>query len=655
MDELRYLSICVVAAPLLGAIIIGLLNKHISKCITNWLACSLVAISMVLSIWILIGFCIGRYSTWDNTIYVWGKSGALEIPVGFLLDRLSAVMISVVTFVAFTVHVYTIGYMHDDDGYQRFFSYILLFTFSMLMLVMANNFAQLFFGWEAVGLLSYLLIGFWYKKDSANFASLKAFLINRVGDLGFIVGIGAILYYFNTLQYSAVFAQTAKFIAKNPVLTVLPGVEWLAISVICISLFIGAMAKSAQVPLHVWLPDSMEGPTPISALIHAATMVTAGIFMVARMSPLFEYSDTALTFVTLIGAITCFFMGILAIVQDDIKRIIAYSTLSQLGYMVVALGVSAYSIAIFHLITHAFFKALLFLGSGSAILAVHHKQNIFEMGNLRKYMPITTSMMLIGIISMIGFPGTSGFFSKDLIIAAAQNSQGSAATVAYYATLITVLFTTIYSFRLLFVAFFGQERMDPDIKQHVHESPKVIWIPLVLLAIPALIAGAMMVQYILQGYLSSSLYVLPKHDVVKTYMSEEYSGIISMFLHGFISWPFVLIVLGFGISWLCYWQYPNLPDEIIRRINLVYKILIAKYGFDAFNEKVILPFTRGIGKLFWHKGDELIIDGLMVNGSARGIGRIASTVRILQTGYLYHYIFIMIIALLIFLLWAVYL
>lgn len=646
MEELRYLAMFVVCAPLLAAIIIGLLNKSISRDATNWLACGLMTCSFVASLYILIGSLTGRFVTWDNTIYLWGHAGTLEIPVGFLIDRLTAVMITVVTFVSLAVHIYSIGYMHDDSGYQRFFCYISLFTFSMLMLVMANNFVLLFFGWEAVGLLSYLLIGFWYQKDSANFAALKAFLVNRVGDLGFILGIAAVFMYFNTLQYGAVFAQMPVFIAQQPDTV---------ITFICICLFIGAMAKSAQVPLHIWLPDSMEGPTPISALIHAATMVTAGVYMVARMSPLFEYSETTLILITIIGSITCIFMGILAVVQSDIKRIIAYSTLSQLGYMVIALGVSAYAAGLFHLITHAFFKALLFLGAGSVILALHHEQNIFKMGNLKKYLPLTTVAMLIGTIAIIGFPGMSGFFSKDLIIEAAKNSTLPVANIAYYSTLIGVFITSLYSFRLLFVVFMTNEKMPETEREHLHESPSVIVVPLVLLAIPSIVIGALLINGILDNFFQDAIFVLPKHNVLAEIRQNEYQGIMQMMLHGFTSIVFLLLLLGLFSAWLFYIKFPNAPLWLQQRAKWLAKILGAKYGFDLLNEMILIPGTRALGNFLWSKGDIKAIDGIMVNGTATNIGKTASALRNMQSGYLYQYIFIMIAGLVACLIWTLYL
>ncbi len=646
MDELRYLAIFLVSTPLLSAIVIGFFNKSISRDATNWLSCGLMACSFITSLYILIGFLTGRFTTWNNDIFLWGHTSTLEIYVGFLIDRLSAVMITVVTFVSFAVHIYSIGYMHDDNSYQRFFCYISLFTFSMLVLILANNFVQLFFGWESVGLLSYLLIGFWYKKDSANFAALKAFIVNRVGDLGFVLGIAAIFLYFNTLQYQAVFAQMPIFIEQH---------STTAITFICICLFIGAMAKSAQVPLHVWLPDSMEGPTPISALIHAATMVTAGVYMVARMSPLFEYSQTTLIFITIIGSITCLFMGILAVVQSDIKRIIAYSTLSQLGYMVVALGVSAYAAGIFHLITHAFFKALLFLGAGSVILALHHEQNIFKMGNLKKYLPITAISMLIGSIALIGFPGMSGFFSKDLIIEATRNSTLPVAKLAYYATLFSVFITSLYSFRLLFVVFMTREKIDANKIQHLHESPFIIIVPLILLAVPSVFIGAMMIDGVLNNFFQDSIFVLPTHNVIAEFHKNDYHGILNMILHGFASMSFMLLILGLFVAWLFYVKLPRLPQQLQHHTKLLVIILRTKYGFDLLNETVIVPAIKVVGDFFWHDGDVKVIDGIMVNGTANSIGTIAGILRSIQTGYLFQYIFILITGLVACLIWTLYL
>ncbi len=632
MDELRYFALCVVITPLLSAIIIGILNKRLPRELTHWLACLLMATSFIASLYILIGFITGRYELWDQTIYLWGQSGSLEIPVGFLLDRLTALVITVVTFVSLTVHVYSIGYMHDDPGYQRFFCYISLFTFSMLMLVMSNNFAQLFFGWEAVGLLSYLLIGFWYHKSTATFAGLKAFLVNRVGDIGFIIGIAAIWHYFDTLQFATVFTQVPTLVAQQ---------QTGAVTFICICLFIGAMAKSAQVPLHVWLPDSMEGPTPISALIHAATMVTAGVFMVARMSPLFEYSTTALNLLVIIGSITCLSMGILGVIEKDIKRIIAYSTLSQLGYMVVAAGVSAYAAGIFHLVTHAFYKALLFLCAGSVILAMQHEQNIFNMGNLKKYMPITYACMLIGTLSLIGFPGTSGFYSKDLIIAATRNSNLVTAYFAYWVTLFSVFITTLYACRLNMVVFNNYERMQYSVRSELHESPTVVLAPLILLAIPSIIIGYILMNPVLNNFFQNAIFVLPEHDVILRFAQKDFNGTFDMFWHGFFSWPFLFILSGALLAWLCYMRMPKFPQMLQSKLTILYGILQNKYGFDALNERIIVPLVRQISQICWKVGDILCIDGVLVNGSAKTVGATALLLQKLQTGYLYNYLLIM--------------
>jgi NADH-quinone oxidoreductase subunit L len=550
-------------------------------------------------------------------------------------------MMVVVTFVSLMVHIYTIGYMHDDPGYQRFFSYIALFTFAMLMLVMSNNFLQLFFGWEAVGLVSYLLIGFWYTRESAIFANLKAFLVNRVGDFGFLLGIAAIYLHFGTLDYAAVFAMAPQHVATT--VQILPGVNWMLMTVICILLFIGAMGKSAQVPLHVWLPDSMESPTPISALIHAATMVTAGIFMVARMSPLYELSETALSVVLVIGAITALFMGFLGIVQNDIKRVIAYSTLSQLGYMTVALGASAYAAGIFHLMTHAFFKALLFLGAGSVIIAMHHEQDLRKMGGLKKYMPFTFITAWVGTLALTGFPPFAGFFSKDAIIEAVHHSQLPGAGFAYFAVLAGVFVTALYSFRLMFLAFYGKPRMDEHTRKHLHESPAVVVIPLILLAIPSVVAGWIYIKPMLFGnFFGDAIKVLPQHNVLA---QIHFDGIGPFIAHGLQSAPFILAVLGFGLAWLLYLREPHLPDMIRDRIKPIYNLLVRKYGFDEFNQKVFAGGARFVGGLLWRIGDVKIIDGLAVNGTARAIGWLSSIVRHVQSGYIYHYAFAMIIGL----------
>jgi NADH-quinone oxidoreductase subunit L len=571
--------------------------------------------------------------------------------VGFLIDHLSAMMMVVVTFVSLMVHLYTVGYMHDDPGYQRFFAYISLFTFAMLMLVMSNNFMQLFFGWEAVGLVSYLLIGFWYTKPSAVFANLKAFLVNRVGDFGFVLGIAAVLRYTGSLDYATVFAHVDQFAGAQ--IHVGGSVSWQAITFTCICLFIGAMGKSAQVPLHVWLPDSMEGPTPISALIHAATMVTAGIFMVARMSPLFELSETALSFILVIGSTTAFFMGLLGVVNNDIKRVIAYSTLSQLGYMTVALGVSAYSAGIFHLMTHAFFKALLFLAAGSVIMAMHHEQDMRKMGGLRKYLPITYWTCLVGSLALIGFPGTSGFFSKDSLIDAVALSHRYGSGYAYFSVLTGVFITALYTFRMFFMTFHGKERMDHHTREHLHESPWVVTVPLVLLAIPSALIGWFTVKPILFGnFLTGAIHVLPANNVLE-HMAGEFHGSGALVLAALTALPVWFALAGVATAYVFFLWKPALADSAERSFKWLHTILIDKFGFDAFNQKVIVAGARALGGGLWRFGDQDLIDNGMVNGSARVVGWLSSVMRYAQSGYLYHYAFAMILGLASLLLWLI--
>jgi NADH-quinone oxidoreductase subunit L len=633
-----YLAIPLVC--LAGAIIAGLFGRVIGRSGAHTAAILGVATAFALSVVVFHDTVIQGH-VFNGTVYAWGMSGGVPMEIGFLIDPLTAMMMTVVTFVSLMVHVYTIGYMHDDPGYKRFFSYIALFTFAMLMLVMANNFLQLFFGWEAVGLVSYLLIGFWYTRESAIFANLKAFLVNRVGDFGFLLGIAAVYFYFNTLDYGAVFAIAPQQAAVT--VQILPGVQWSLMTVICLLLFVGAMGKSAQVPLHVWLPDSMEGPTPISALIHAATMVTAGIFMVARMSPLYELSETALSVIMVIGAITALFMGFLGIVQNDIKRVIAYSTLSQLGYMTVALGASAYAAGIFHLMTHAFFKALLFLAAGSVIIAMHHEQDLRKMGGLKKYMPFTFVTAWVGTLALTGFPPFAGFFSKDAIIEAVHESHLAGAGFAYVAIMAGVFVTAFYSFRLMFLAFYGKPRMDEHTRKHLHESPAVVVIPLILLAIPSLIAGWMYIRPMLFGnFFGDAIKVLPAHNVLG---EIHFAGIGPFIAHGLQSAPFILAILGLGAAWLMYIREPQLPDRIRAHVNVLYEILVRKYGFDEFYQKVFAGGARRLGGLLWRIGDVKIIDGLAVNGSARLIGWISAIVRHVQSGYVYHYAFAMILGL----------
>ena len=640
-DSQVYLAI--VLAPLIGSILAGVFNAYISRAAAHTVTIAGVAISFILAVFVFKYFAFDGAQAYNETVYTWMVSDGIRFEIGFLIDNLTSMMLLVVSFVSLMVHLYTIGYMSDDPGYKRFFSYISLFTFSMYMLVMSNNFLQLFFGWEAVGLVSYLLIGFYYKKESAIFANLKAFLVNRVGDFGFILGIAGILMIFNTLDYADVFAAAAS--KADMTIELIPGEQWSMMTVICILLFIGAMGKSAQVPLHVWLPDSMEGPTPISALIHAATMVTAGIFMVTRMSPLFELSETALSFILVIGAITALFMGFLGIIQNDIKRVVAYSTLSQLGYMTVALGASAYSAAVFHLMTHAFFKALLFLAAGSVIIGMHHVQDIRKMGGLKKYMPITYWTSLIGTLALIGFPGFSGFYSKDSIIEAVHASTIPGATFAYYSVLIGVFVTALYSLRMFFIVFHGKERMDHHTKEHLQESPWVVTVPLVLLAIPSVIIGGLTISSVLYGdYFNNIVFVQHAHDVLG-HLKEEYHGPLSMILHGMMSAPFLLMLGGIATAWYLYMKNTELPGKIKNSFALIYNILDNKYGFDEFNDKVISAGTRGIGSLFSKVGDALIIDGIIVNGSAKSVAWFSSVIRQIQTGYLYHYAFAMILGL----------
>ncbi len=648
-------------APLAGAILAGVFGTALGgnffgRRWSHTLTIFGVLISFILSASVLLNV-IQNGARFNQTLYTWMVVGDLKMEVGFLVDGLTAMMMCVVTFVSLMVHIYTMGYMQDDDGYNRFFGYISLFTFAMLMLVMSNNLLQLFFGWEAVGLVSYLLIGFWYNKPTAVFANMKAFLVNRVGDFGFILGIGLIVAFTGTLNYTEIFGKASE-LAK----LAFPGTNWMLITVICICLFIGAMGKSAQFPLHVWLPDSMEGPTPISALIHAATMVTAGIFMVARMSPLFELSDTALSFIMVVGSITALFMGFLGIIQNDIKRVVAYSTLSQLGYMTVALGASAYSVAVFHLMTHAFFKALLFLAAGSVIMGVHHNQDIRWMGGLRKYMPITWVTSLIGSLALIGTPLFSGFYSKDSIIEAVHESHLWGAGFANFAVLAGVFVTAFYSFRMYFLVFHGKERFDQNPDTHhgghhdahhqsheehsddhkPHESPWVVTMPLILLAIPSVLIGYLTINGMLFGdFLKDAIYVdATKHSAMNV-LAGKFHGAMQMAIHGLSTLPFWLALLGVAISYYMYMVNPALPTSIKRIFKPIYNLLDNKYYFDWFNENVLAAGTRKLGALLW-ANDKHVIDGVAVNGSWKLINIISGLVRRVQTGYIYHYAFWMI-------------
>ena len=670
--EAIYLAIPL--APLFGAIVAGLFGKKIGRAGAHWVTILGVAVAFLLSVYVAYDV-MGNGNAYNGTVYTWAEIGKIRFEIGFMLDNLSTMMMLVVTFVSLMVHIYTIGYMHDDPGYQRFFSYISLFTFSMLMLVMSNNFLQLFFGWEAVGLVSYLLIGFWYKKDTAIYANMKAFLVNRVGDFGFLLGIAVVLMHFGTLNYVEVFAGVPGLVGAE--IAIVGDTKWSVLTLAAILLFIGAMGKSAQVPLHVWLPDSMEGPTPISALIHAATMVTAGIFMVARMSPIFEMSDTALNLILIIGATTAFFMGLIGIVQNDIKRVVAYSTLSQLGYMTVALGASAYSAAVFHLMTHAFFKALLFLAAGSVIIAMHHQQDIRKMGGLKKYMPITYWTALIGSLALIGFPGFSGFFSKDLIIEAVHESQLWAAGYAYTLVLLGVFVTAFYSFRMFFLVFHGKERFDTHDHGHghddhghhghggkPHESPWVVTVPLIALAIPSVFAGYLLDPMVVGAFFKDAIFVndaahgfdpglkslLSAHLAIEN-ISAAYHGVIGFIVHGLMMPPFWLAMAGLAAAWFIYLKDDSLARWAYDKFRWLHTLLDRKYYLDDFNQSVFAKGSVSLGNGLWAFGERVMIDGFVVNGAAKVVGWFSGVMRHLQTGYLYHYAFSMVAGILLMLTW----
>lgn len=663
---MRETYLTIVLAPLIAAIVAGLFGRRIGRAGAHVLTIAGVGLSFGLSAWVLKSHAIDGVPVFNEALYTWGVVSGLRLEIGFLVDNLTALMMCVVTFVSLMVHVYTVGYMQDDPGYQRFFSYISLFTFAMLMLVMSNNFLQLFFGWEAVGLVSYLLIGFWYTRPSAVFANMKAFLVNRVGDFGFLLGIAAILQYTGTLDYREVF--TAIPALQGEMISLIPGVEWSVLTLICLLLFVGAMGKSAQMPLHVWLPDSMEGPTPISALIHAATMVTAGIFMVARMSPIYELSETALMTILLIGSATAFFMGLLGIIQTDIKRVVAYSTLSQLGYMTVALGVSAYSAAVFHLMTHAFFKALLFLAAGSVIIAMHHEQDMRRMGGLWRRLPITYVTCLIGALALIGFPGFSGFFSKDALIEAVAESHLPGAGIAYVAVLSGVFITAFYTFRLIFMVFHGPERFteaagidDAEHGHHgahaPHESPWVVTLPLVLLAIPSIFIGAMTMGPILFGdFFQGAITVAHSHDVLGE-LAAHFHGPLAFVVHGFQGPAVYLALAGVVSAGYVYLFNPGVAEFFANRFvpgRLANWVLQRKYGFDALYIQGFAGMGRALGRLFWERGDMDLIDGRLVNGTAQRIVAWAAKGRALQSGYLYHYAFAMLIGLTLLLGWVLF-
>ncbi len=649
-------------APLLGSALAGIFGtkfggNRIGRTASHSLTILGVLVAFIISAMTLKSVVLDG-ARFNETLYTWMSVGGLKMEIGFLVDGLTAMMMCVVTFVSLMVHLYTIGYMEEDEGYNRFFAYISLFTFSMLMLVMSNNLLQLFFGWEAVGLVSYLLIGFWFNKPTAIFANMKAFLVNRVGDFGFILGIGLIVAFAGTLNYAEVFAKSEE-LSK----LAFPGTEWMLITVVCICLFIGAMGKSAQFPLHVWLPDSMEGPTPISALIHAATMVTAGIFMVARMSPLFELSDTALNFVLVIGAITALFMGFLGIIQNDIKRVVAYSTLSQLGYMTVALGASAYSVAVFHLMTHAFFKALLFLGAGSVIMGCHHNQDIRWMGGLRKYMPITWITSLLGSLALIGTPLFAGFYSKDSIIEAVAESHLPGAGFAHFAVLAGVFVTAFYSFRMYFLVFHGKERFDQNPEAHhghddhhddhhahdgdhhvPHESPWVVTVPLILLAIPSVLIGYLTIDGMLFGeFFKGAIFIDGEKHAAMEELAHAFHGPLQMAAHAFTTAPFWLALAGVVVAYYMYMVNPAVPAAIKRACMPIFTLLENKYYLDWINENILARGARALGTGLWKGGDQALIDGAVVNGSWKVVGWISGGARKLQTGYLYHYALAMIL------------
>lgn len=651
-------------APLVGAMVAGFAGRAIGKKATHRVAILGVLVSLLASLWVM--HDVSQGNTFNGALYSWAVIGKLKMEVGFLIDQLTAMMMVVVTFVSLMVHVYTIGYMEEDDGYQRFFAYISLFTFSMLMLVMSNNLLQLFFGWEAVGLVSYLLIGFWYTKPSAIYANLKAFMVNRVGDFGFVLGIGLLVAWTGSLDYAEIFAAAPNL--EKVTIQLIGDTPWSLITVTCICLFVGAMGKSAQFPLHVWLPDSMEGPTPISALIHAATMVTAGIFMVSRMSPLYEMSEVALSFVMIIGAITAFFMGLMGIIQNDIKRVVAYSTLSQLGYMTVALGASAYSVAVFHLMTHAFFKALLFLGAGSVIIGMHHDQDIRHMGGLRKYMPITWITSLIGSLALVGTPFFSGFYSKESIIEAVHHANVPGSGIAYWALLSGVFVTAFYSFRMYFLVFHGKPRFETahghdahghDAHGHdghgahvPHESPWVVTVPLVLLAIPSIIIGALAADSMITGeYFKGVITVFADRHPAMAALAEHWHGWVAMAMHGFTSLPFWLMVAGIATAWYFYLVNPAIPARLQQTFKGIYTVLENKYYLDRFNEWFFAGGARRLGSGLWKRGDQGLIDGLVVNGSARLVGWFSRVLRQGQTGFLNHYAIAMIIGLAFLLFW----
>ncbi len=652
-NTLYHYALVALLAPLFGCLVAGLFAKKISIKAAQGVTIAGVAIAFFCALMLLKWVMFDHVAPYNETVYVWGTSGNLSLNVGFLIDQLTVLMMTIVTFVSLLVHIYSIGYMEGDPGVKRFFAYMSLFTFGMLSLVMANNFLLLFFGWETVGLVSYLLIGFWFKKDSAALGGFKAFIVNRIGDFGFLLGIAVILSYFGSLDYATVFAEAPKL--SGSTIALIPNVEWSVLTVTCLLLFIGAMGKSAQLPLHIWLPESMEGPTPISALIHAATMVTAGVYMVARMSPLFNLSPTALSVVMIIGATGALSLGLLAVVEDDIKRVVAFSTMSQLGYMMAANGAGAYEAGIFHLATHACFKALLFLGAGSVIMAMHHEQNLHKMGGLRKYMPITFLTFLVGTLAITAIPPFSGFFSKDTIIEAVYESHISGAFYAYCCLLIGAFVTALYSFRALFLAFYGKERMGEEARHHLHESPFTITVPLICLAIPSVLLGLVMVSSMLfsqPGLMGQAIPVIPELDVLGE-LAAHYHGVVPMIWHSLFGLTFWFTMAGLATAWYCYIQHPEVPAQFAQRFSAVRYVLLKRYGFDAFNDLVFVRGTRMLSNFFYYFADAKVIDSWLVNGSGRGVQRVAGIVRRVQSGYLYHYAFAMILGVLALLVWLV--
>lgn len=653
MSILHYCLI-IVLCPLFGACLAGFFRKQVGRVGAHSITIAGVSIAFLLSLYVAWMILSGKTPILEHNLYTWANGGEFfpyVFHIGFLIDPLTVVMMVTVTFVSLLVHLYSIGYMADDDGYQRFFSYISLFTFMMLMLVTANNFLQLFFGWEGVGLVSYLLIGFWFHKDSANVGSMKAFLVNRVGDFGFILGIALVLTYTGSLDYTTVFKQVNGL--ANQTIVLFSGHTWSVITVMSLLLFVGAMGKSAQVPLHVWLPESMEGPTPISALIHAATMVTAGVFLVARISPIMELSTTALSTVLVIGATGALFTGILALVMNDIKRVVAYSTLSQLGYMMVAMGASAYSAGMFHLVTHACFKALLFLGAGSVIIGMHHEQDMRKMGGLWKKMPITYVTFLIGNLALCAIPPFAGFYSKDTIIEVAKLSNIPGSSYAYFCVAAGAMITALYSFRAFFMTFHGKPRMDDHTFSHIHESAWVVWLPLVVLAVPSIILGYLLYMPMLfnkPSLLSASLFILPEHNVLMELGEEIISPFVS-FLHAWHSPIFWITIAGIVLAWIAYIVCPSIPSVMTRYFGWIYRILVNKYGLDALNDRLFVRGSQLFGRLFYRMGDQTVIDGLLVNGTANTLNRFAGKMRILQSGYLYHYVAVMVLGLFGFLYW----